>query len=164
MRSGIWISCAIALSFALGMMVASARGAHADKDETRVTGIGGIFMKARDPDKLAQWYEEHLEIPSEKAASGPNSPRYHLFEWTEKGSAHREGTTVWSLFPEDTKYFGSGSAPFMINYRVANLDRLLTRLGQQGVHVEDKIEDEANGRFAWATDPEGNRFELWEPK
>jgi predicted enzyme related to lactoylglutathione lyase len=73
------------------------------------------------------------------------------------------GRTVWSLFPADTDYFGPTRPAFMVNYRVANLDRMLERLRQNGVKVE-KVEDLDYGRFAWVTDPEGNRVELWEPK
>ena len=72
---------------------------------------------------------------------------------------------VWSTFPADTAYFGSGLAPFMVNYRVRNLDAMLAQLRAAGVQVEDKVEDYGDmGRFGWATDPEGNRFELWEPR
>ena len=164
MRSKMWSPCTIALSFALGMILVSARASLAGKDEPRVTGIGGIFMKAQNPAKLADWYREHLGIPSGGAGAAENAPRYHLFKWRDIDHSDQEGLTVWSIFPEDTKYFGPGTAPFMIDYRVANLDRLLAQLRQEGVKVDDKIEEEANGRFSWATDPEGNRFELWEPR
>ena len=163
MKSRIWVPCVMALSFALGMIVESARASLAGKDEPRVTGIGGIFLRAQNPGKLADWYRERLGISSESAGSGENAPRYHLFKWKDEDHTDRDGATVWSIFPGTTKYFGPGPAPFMIDYRVANLDRLLAQLRKEGVNVDAKIEDEANGRFGWATDPEGNRFELWEP-
>ena len=71
---------------------------------------------------------------------------------------------VWSTFPADTPYFGPGPATSMVNYRVKDLDAILAQLRAVGAQVEDKVEDHAYGRFGWATDPEGNRFELWEPK
>ena len=122
----------------------------------RVTGIGGIFLKARDPKGLAAWYRDHLGVPIEEdqvygtftAGTDPASPEQ----------------TVWSAFPEDTTYFEPSEAPFMVNYRVANLDAMLAQLRAAGATVEDTVEDYAYGRFGWASDPEGNRFELWEPK
>jgi predicted enzyme related to lactoylglutathione lyase len=85
------------------------------------------------------------------------------FAWREKDRPEAIGRTVWSIFPDDTDYFGPSRSPFMINYRVANLDRMLEQLRSGGVAVE-KVEDYDYGRFAWITDPEGNRVELWEPK
>ena len=121
----------------------------------RVNGIGGVFFKARDPKKMAAWYRDRLGIP--------NKGGYAVFAWREKDNASRLGQTVWTLFPTNITYFGSSTAPMMINYRVANLERLLAQLRRDGVVVE-KAEDLAYGRFAWITDPEGNRIELWEPK
>ncbi len=164
MRSGVWIPCAIALSFALGMMVESARGARGEKDEPRVTGVGGLFFKAQNPEKLAEWYRVHLGIGLMPAAPGENAPQFSLFEWREKDHPEQKGVTVWSIFPADTKYFEPSKASFMTNFRVSNLDRVLGQLRKEGVKVDDKIDDESNGRFGWAMDPEGNRIELWEPK
>ena len=121
----------------------------------QVTGIGGIFFKARDPARMAAWYREHLGIRSEDGHTD--------FVWREHDQPNRIGRTVWSLFPADTDYFGPASTPFMINYRVSNLERMLEQLRVAGISV-DKVEDHAYGRFAWITDPEGNRIELWEPK
>ena len=121
----------------------------------RVTGIGGVFFKARDPKKMAAWYRDHLGIQSKGG--------YADFAWREKDNPDRTGRTVWALFPTNTSYFGSSAAPMMINYRVANLERMLEQLRGAGVTVE-KVKDEDYGRFAWITDPEGNRIELWEPK
>jgi predicted enzyme related to lactoylglutathione lyase len=119
----------------------------------RVLGVGGVFFKARDPQALAAWYREHLGVPVEPGqahgvfAAGPDA-----------------GPTVWSAFPADTTYFAPGTAPFMFNYRVRNLDAMLAQLRAAGAAVDDRVEDYDYGRFGWAHDPEGNRFELWEPR
>jgi predicted enzyme related to lactoylglutathione lyase len=124
-----------------------------------VTGIGGVFFKARDHKALASWYREHLGVPV--AADGT----YGMFSAGDDG---RDATgtslqTVWSTFASDTKYFGPGGSGAMINYRVKNLDAMLAQLRAAGVEVIDKVSDEGFGRFGWGVDPEGNRFELWEP-
>ena len=123
----------------------------------RVTGIGGIFFKARDPEKMYQWYEKHLGLKREPHGQGAE------LRWREADAPEREGTTVWSIFKQDSKYFEPSQAPFMINYRVDNLDALLEDLRAQGVQIDPKREDADYGRFAWIIDPEGNRIELWEP-
>ena len=164
MRFAIGIPCAIALSFILGMMLQSVRGSVSDKEGPRVTGVGGFFFKAQNPAKLADWYREHLGVALQPGGQGANAPQFHSFEWREKDHPEKAGATVFSIFPADTKYLGAGSSQFMVNFRVANLERLLSQLRQQGVKVDDKIDDESNGRFGWAMDPEGHRIELWEPK
>src|SRR5215813_11776352 len=100
----------------------------------RVTGIGGVFFKARDPKKMAAWYREHLGIQSKGG--------YADFAWREKDNPDRMGRTVWTLFPTNTSYF---TAPMMINYRVANLERMLAQLRRAGVAIE-KTEDYDYGR------------------
>jgi predicted enzyme related to lactoylglutathione lyase len=119
----------------------------------RVLGIGGVFFKARDPQALAAWYRDHLGVPAEVGQT------YGAFQSSGAGEQ-----TVWSAFASDTNYFGSGPAPFMFNYRVRDLAAMLAQLRAAGAQVEDRIEEYDYGRFGWATDPEGNRFELWEPK
>ena len=121
----------------------------------RVTGIGGIFFKANDPKNLQAWYEQHLGIKQDGGAV--------IFRWRGETNPDEHGYTVWSPFPHDTKYFDPSAAPFMINYRVADLDALLAQLKEEGVEVEDRVEECEYGRFAWVMDPEGNRIELWEP-
>jgi predicted enzyme related to lactoylglutathione lyase len=114
----------------------------------RVTGIGGIFFKAKDPKALGAWYARHLGIDVQ--------------EWG--GAAFQgEGTTLWSPFKADTKYFEPSAAPFMINYRVADVDAMLAQLRDAGVQVDEKVDESEFGKFGWAMDPEGNRFELWQP-
>jgi predicted enzyme related to lactoylglutathione lyase len=165
MRSAIWIPCAIALSFASGMMVQSARGSRSEKDEARVTGVGGFFFKAQNPGKLGDWYRAHLGIALIPGGKGDNAPQFYPFKWREKDHPDTIGATVLSIFPADTKYFAPSNSSFMVNFRVANLDRLLAQLRQEGVKVDDKIVDDgSNGRFGYAIDPEGNRIEMWEPK
>jgi catechol 2,3-dioxygenase-like lactoylglutathione lyase family enzyme len=121
----------------------------------QVTGIGGVFFKAQNPERLTAWYGKHLGI---------FAPEGHAdFLWRERRTPRRNGRTVWSVFPPDTDYLGSSAKGFMINYRVSSLDRMLEQLRRAGVKVE-KVEDYDYGRFAWITDPEGNRIELWEDK
>jgi predicted enzyme related to lactoylglutathione lyase len=164
MKFGLWMPCAIVLSFALGMVLQSARGPGAAKDATGVTGVGGIFVKAQNPGKLADWYRAHLGIALVAAGKGEHAPQYYPFHWREKDHPETIGATTFSIFPANTKYFEPSSASFMMNFRVANLEQLLAQLKEEGVKVDDKIDDESNGRFAWAMDPEGHRIELWEPK
>ena len=123
----------------------------------RVTGIGGIFFKSRDADGLKAWYREHLGIE-------PGTDGGGAFEWREIDAPERKGYTVWAPFPHDTQYFAPSDASFMINYWVRDLDRMLDQLRRAGVTVDERIEEQPYGRFAWAMDPEGNRIELWEPK
>lgn len=122
----------------------------------RVTGIGGVFFKARDSQGLSTWYRKRLGLPADDDGTV-------VFTWRHHDRPDRIGSTVWAPFPRDTDYFGQGQASFMINYRVANLDRVLEELRAEGVEVDERIEDTRYGRFGWITDPEGNRVELWEP-
>lgn len=122
----------------------------------RVIGIGGVFFKAEDPEKLYSWYERHLGIKGK-----PNVGA--IFPWRRVDDPADEAMTIWSIFPRDTKYFNPSQAPFMINYQVEDLDALLEALRAEGVTIDPKREDADYGRFAWIIDPEGNRIELWEP-
>jgi predicted enzyme related to lactoylglutathione lyase len=124
-----------------------------------VLGIGGIFFKANDPEKLAAWYQEHLGLDVEEyggvtfregAGEGESGPK-------------RQAYAVWSPFAADTDYFAPSEKPFMINFRVADLEALLSKLRAEGVTVDERTEKSEFGYFAWAMDPEGNRIELWEP-
>ena len=122
----------------------------------RVSGLGGIFFKAKDPDTLRNWYREHLQLPVEDWGG-------MTFRWREREAPEREGSTAWSLFPSNSKYFDPSTAPFMINYRVRDLARVLAELRAEGCQVDDKIDESEFGKFGWVMDPEGNRIELWEP-
>jgi catechol 2,3-dioxygenase-like lactoylglutathione lyase family enzyme len=123
----------------------------------KATGLGGVFLRARDPKKLSAWYAEHLGLPV-KDWGGV------VFVWDECAAPEGHGATVWSLFQADTEYFGEGEQEAMLNFRVDDLDALLEELAAKGVWVDPKRQDEANGRFAWIRDGEGNRVELWEPR
>jgi predicted enzyme related to lactoylglutathione lyase len=165
MKFALWMPCALVLSFVLGMALQSARGSSAADDSARVTGVGGFFFKAQNPGKLAEWYRTHLGIPLDPAGKGEQAMQYHPFDWREKDHPETIGATVFSIFPATTKYFAPSTSSFMVNFRVANLKRLLAQLKQEGVTVDDKvIGDESNGWFGYAMDPEGNRIELWQPK
>lgn len=118
-----------------------------------VHGVGGVFLKARDPKALAAWYRDNLGVP---VAPGQTHGAF--------ASAGGEELTIWSAFPTDSTYLGTESARFMVNYRVKNLDAMLAQLRAAGAQVDEHVDDSDYGRFGWATDPEGNRFELWEPK
>ena len=123
-----------------------------------VLGVGGIFFKADDPEKLGAWYKEHLGLEVED---------YGGVTFREEQNADvapkRQAFLVWSPFPADTDYFGPSSKPFMINFRVADLDQLLAKLRAEGVTVDENTQKSEFGYFGWAMDPEGNRIELWEP-
>ena len=110
----------------------------------RVTGIGGIFFRAKDPKAMVQWYRRHLGIAIEDTMA--------LFAWKGGKDGKVRGHTVWLIFPADTKYFGEDGAAFMINYRVKDLKGVLAALGREGVDVDPKVEDTDYGRFAWITD------------
>ena len=165
MKFKLWVTCAMVASFALGMVLQSARGSGDAKEAARVTGVGGFFFKAENPGKLAEWYRAHLGIALVAAGKGEQAPQFFAFHWREKDHPETVGATAFSIFPGNTKHFEPSRASFMMNFRVANLERLLAQLKQEGVKVDDKIEgDDSSGRFGWAMDPEGNRIELWEPK
>lgn len=124
--------------------------------EPRVQGIGGIFFKARDAAALREWYRKHLGLPV--ADWGGVS-----FEAREARAGERMTSTVWSVFAADSRYFEPSTSPFMINYRVDDLDAVLGALRSEGCEVDAKTEESEFGRFGWVMDPEGNRIELWEP-
>ncbi len=117
----------------------------------KVEGIDGVFLRAKDPAGLMRWYEKHLGVTEEW-------PHGHSFPWNAP-----KGMTVWSLFAHDTDYFGDKTQAAMINYRVRDLDAMLSQLENEGVAIIEKREDSDYGRFAWIVDPEGNRIELWQP-
>ena len=120
----------------------------------RVTGIGGVFFKARDPVALRAWYRERLGIDVQDWGGA-------AFAWTDDAGRPAAGTTIWSV--GDGEQFAPSSAPFMINYRVADLAALLQALRDEGCDVLDRTEDSEFGKFGWVMDPEGNRIELWQP-
>lgn len=122
----------------------------------RVTGIGGIFFKAKDPKALGEWYKTHLGVKLEDWGGS-------VFNWKEGTEDGKDGMTVWGLFKAETEYFKPSEQSFMINYRVENLVALIDVLKSEGVEVADGPKDDDFGKFAWIMDPEGNKIELWEP-
>jgi predicted enzyme related to lactoylglutathione lyase len=128
-----------------------ANGEKADRPRERVTGIGGVFFRAHDPDQLRAWYAEQLGLEIDSAYGGAS------FTGTEGA------LTVWCPFAEDATYFGPADQRWMVNYRVRDLDAMVAQLRAGGVDVAPDVEESEFGRFGWAYDPEGNRFELWEP-
>ena len=115
----------------------------------RIDGVGGVFLRARDLDALLAWYRAQLGF----------EPAHDF-----NGQTFEGGSTVWALFPADTEYFGRDGQAAMVNYRVRDLDAMLAQLRAAGSRVDDLVHENEFGRFGWATDPAGNRFELWEPR
>jgi len=117
----------------------------------KAVGVGGVFLKAKDPKALSQWYALHLGIPSQDGGS-------LAFEGPESA-----GMTVFAHFPLDSSYFGDGPQQSMVNFRVDDMDQLLAQLSAAGVRIDPHRDDHEYGHFAWIWDPEGNRIELWQP-
>ena len=122
----------------------------------RVTGIGGIFFKARDAAALRAWYERHLGIDVQDWGGT-------AFTWTDADGKPFAGTTIWSIGSAQSDQFAPGTATFMINYRVEDLLTLVEVLRAEGCNVLEKVDDSEYGKFAWVIDPEGNKVELWQP-
>lgn len=123
--------------------------------QKRVIGIGGIFFKSPDPKKLQAWYDKHLGLSMSGAG-------YHSFLWKEAVEPEK-GRTEFSIFNNDTDYLNPSTSPFMINFRVENLEELLLLLKEEGVPQIGNTESFSYGKFAWIMDPDGNKIELWEP-
>jgi len=121
----------------------------------RVTGIGGIFFKTKDTEKTKAWYHKHLGIESDQYGG--------QFVWRDLDNPDKKCYTVWSPFNSDTKYFDPSEKPFMFNYRVENLEKLLEVLKEEGITVVGEIEKYDYGKFGWIMDLDGNKIELWEP-
>jgi predicted enzyme related to lactoylglutathione lyase len=116
-----------------------------------VTGIGGVFFRARDPKALAQWYQDHLGVfVTPQSSTDP--------VWNQQA-----GPTAFSPFPEKTNYFGDSTKQWMINFRVPDLDKMSRQLEAAGIAVKVDPTTYPNGRFARIHDPEGNPIELWQP-
>jgi len=121
----------------------------------KVTGIGGIFFKCQNPDKMKDWYTNHLGLVTNEYGT--------LFEFRQSDAPETKGYLQWSPFPKDTRYFEPSEKEFMINYRVKNLEELVRELKANGVTVLDEIETYEYGKFVHILDPENNKIELWEP-
>lgn len=121
----------------------------------RVTGIGGVFLKADDPKATNEWYTKHLGI---KAGEWGGT-----FVWRNAEDPEKKGYTAWSIFKSDTKYTNPSTKDVMINYRVENLEELLAILKEEGVQIVGEMETYNYGKFGWIMDPNGYKVELWEP-
>src|SRR5262245_22029266 len=121
----------------------------------RVTGIGGIFFKAKEAPSLRAWYKRHLGIDVQAWGGA-------AFDWTDAEGKPVAGTTAWLIDPQESNHFAPSSAPFMVNYRVEDLHALVKVLKKEGCNVLEKIDESEYGRLAWAIDPEGNKVELWQ--
>ena len=144
-------------SFCLGFAFKSltVKSANEKAPMKKVTGIGGIFFKCKNPKAVREWYQTHLGLNT--------NPYGTVFEWRQGADTSKKGFTQWSPFSETTKYFAPSTKDFMINYRVENLDALVAQLKTEGVAVTDSVQTVEYGKFVHILDGEGNKVELWEP-
>lgn len=124
-------------------------------NKPRVTGVGGIFFKSENPDKMKDWYSENLGLVTNEYGS--------LFEFRDSDNPESKGYLQWSPFEKETKYFAPSEKEFMINYRVVNIEEMIEQMRESGVEIVGEIEEYEYGKFAHIVDPEGNKIELWEP-
>ena len=122
----------------------------------RVTGIGGIFFKAKDAPTLQAWYARHLGIDVQPWGGA-------AFDWVDAEGKPAGGTTAWLIAPQESTQFAPSDAPFMVNYRVEDVRALVSALRAEGCDVLDTVDESEYGTFAWVIDPEGNKVELWQP-
>jgi predicted enzyme related to lactoylglutathione lyase len=142
-----------AFGFAFNSLIQSPKSKPAEIK--KVTGLGGIFFKCKNPALMREWYSTHL---------GLNTNQYGaVFEWFQGADSTKKGFTQWSPFKETTKYFEPSAKDFMINFRVADLEALLVQLRTEGVTITDSLETYDYGKFVHIMDIEGNKIELWEP-
>lgn len=157
MKKPILIALTLATTFFLGFIIKSITSKTNSNNNKmkRVTGIGGIFFKCKDPKKMTEWYQKHLGLTT--------NPYGAIFEWYEEPDNTKKARTQWAPFAETTKYFEPSTKDFMINYRVENLEAIVEELKKEGVTIVDKIETYDYGKFIHILDAEGNKVELWEP-
>lgn len=157
MKKTTLIILAIATSFCFGFALKTVitKQTNGQAEMKRVTGIGGIFFKCKDPGKMREWYKTHLGINTNQYGA--------VFEWWQGADSTKKGFSQWSAFSEKTKYFEPSTKDFMINYRVENLKALVEELKKEGVTIADTIETVDYGKFIHIMDIEGNKVELWEP-
>lgn len=123
---------------------------------SRVTGLGGLFFKAKDSAALGAWYRDRLGLVIEEWGGC-------VFPWREEANPKKKGHTVWSIFDAKSPYFRPSRKGFMMNFRVADLDQVLAELKEEGVEATAATEESEFGKFGWVMDPEGNKIELWQP-
>jgi len=157
MKKTILIILIIATSFCFGFAFKTVISNQKIKTTQmkKVTGIGGIFFKCKDPKAVTEWYQKHLGLTT--------NPYGATFEWYEGADSTKKGSTQWTPFKETTKYFDPSTRDFMINYRVENLEALVEELKKENVVIVDKMETFDFGKFIHILDSEGNKVELWEP-
>lgn len=157
MKKTAFLFLVIFTSFCLGFSFKTAitKSSNDEAPVKKVTGIGGIFFKCKDPKKIKEWYKTNL---------GLNTNQYGaVFEWYQGADSTKKGFTQWSPFNEKTKYFEPSTKEFMINYRVENMETLVAELKKNAVVIVDSIQTYDYGKFIHILDPEGNKIELWEP-
>ena len=156
MKKSITIAVLILVSFLSGFALNSLiYRVNKTGKMKKVTGIGGIFFKCKDPDQMRNWYQKNLGLNT--------NPYGAVFEWYQGADSTKKGFSQWSPFSEKTKYFEPSQKEFMINYRVENLEALVDDLRKNGVVIVDTIECFPYGKFVHIMDPENNKIELWEP-
>jgi len=157
MKKTTFVILALATSFGFGFAFKTiiTKQANDQQKMKKVTGIGGIFFKCKDPNKMREWYKTHLGLNTNEYGS--------VFEWRQATDSTKKGFSQWSPFTDKTKYFEPSTKEFMINYRVENLEVLVEELKKEGVTITDTIETYDYGKFVHIMDVEGNKIELWEP-
>jgi len=155
MTKKVVIILAIATSFGVGFAFNSVLTNKTNSNPKRITGIGGIFFKCKDPKKVKEWYKTHLGLDTNEYGT--------TFKWKDAIDSTKSGSTQWCPFSETSRYFEPSTKDFMINYRVENLEVLVDVLQQEGVTILDNIETYEYGKFIHILDVEGNKIELWEP-
>ncbi len=156
MKRNVAIAVLVLVSFCFGFAFKTAiTPANSGEGIKRVTGIGGIFFKCKDPKLLKAWYKEHLGLNTDDYGTS--------FQWYQGADSTKTAFTQWAAFKETTKYFLPSTKEFMINYRVDNMDALVAALKQEGVEFTDSVETFDYGKFVHIMDIEGNKIELWEP-
>jgi len=157
MKKIIVLILIIAASFVSGFALKTfiVNQVNEEAQPKKVTGIGGIFFKCKDPKKVREWYQTHLGLNTNQWGA--------VFEWYQGADSTKKGFTQWSPFGEKTTYFAPSTKDFMINYRVENMEALVAELKKNGVTVVDSIQIYDYGKFVHILDIEGNKLELWEP-
>jgi predicted enzyme related to lactoylglutathione lyase len=157
MKKRILITLTFMATFALGYAFKSLtiKAINPETSFKKVTGIGGIFFKCKNPKKMREWYKANLGLTTNDYGA--------VFEWRQGADTTLKGFTQWSTFSEKTKYFEPSTKEFMINYRVDNLEKLLNQFKKDSVTILDKVETLDYGKFVHIMDIEGNKIELWQP-
>jgi predicted enzyme related to lactoylglutathione lyase len=157
MKKSALLVLTLVITFYLGFAFKSLTTRITEEKQSfkKVTGIGGIFFKCKDPAKMREWYKTHLGLNTNKYGA--------VFEWRQGADTTKKGFSQWSPFSETTKYFAPSTKEFMINYRVENMNELVKQLRDEGVVLTDTIQTVEYGKFVHILDVEGNKLELWEP-